>query len=162
MMDDKEVRQQLRDWLAEQVQGVDRFDSRDVVRAGVEHFARDDAWLRAAGTMLLRTTLHRLLKDLIRAMRDEEAPEDGNDWSVFRRMQRWYEHTGRQYVRVMNATRAELLSAADRRQANVDGQLRRIEWLRTVAEPMNNTETVLDRYEAADLCSIWHRLHAAA
>lgn len=153
--------QLLQIWINEDVleAGPVELDREAIIRRARRRFANDKEFLDT----LVEYALPGLVSDALhRACTKRRYVSVGRDYmtaetlekTIMARAARWYEHVGGSIRKpLLSLTRDELLFSAGRRAQQASTQLRWASFERDLAQDMNESQTVADRYPAADLAA---------
>lgn len=146
----------LRGWVREQVDGQEEVHVPKLADAALAHFRSDQTFLDA----LLAENLPSMVSDVCRTvlaktrfihLGDEYVTREAFEGRATSRWDLWMEHAGDRHVALTAMTKVDLLTAAEERDHRAAEESRRAKFLRTLAAPLKQGETVGAHFTAEQL-----------
>jgi hypothetical protein len=163
------ARQQLTAWIRDYMTDKDEVSASEMVSEAVIKFRKNRKFLDELAVDALRELVYRrAVEEMARSRRAGKGPVvmTGDDvlistkgikqrargHSVF---QNWLEHAGDRHVRIMDATREDLLLAAEEREGRGEHEIRLAKVWRTVAETLEGGQVVNTKYSPEEVERIY-------
>lgn len=169
MVDETTKRQQIREWLKDQIEGKGSVDLPELVNKGTDHFLKDEEFVRGLVEDALRPLIYRMGIGIMQASRGERVIELGEEivaQSEFQKRAKrlqsrwatWMEHAGDRYVRFMEMDKADLITAAEERLCRASTEAAIANFQKLLAGKLKKNERVGDRFTPEQLDDMWDEM----
>lgn len=166
---EQSARSRIRQWALTHIEGQEEVQVPVLVDEAIASLGKDRKLIAELGRESLREIMYRQLISAISSTRNfvttgdvaltvGGVKEKARRHSVFAS---WLEHVGDHHVRLMDATREDLLLAADEREKRGNTELGIARLWRTVANGLEGGQTVGSKYSAEEIESMHRGLEHA-
>ena len=144
----------VRDWIYQEIDGMDTVKLPELANAAVAHFSQDPTFVHAFLETHLRPIIYDLAQKAMAATRGREnvimagetlLTRDGISKDAKKlqsKWERWLEHVGDRHVRLTEMTKSDLLKAAEERRKRANTDIRIAALWEALAERMEGDQKV--------------------
>ncbi len=162
-MTDPSPRVQLRTWIRAQITGEVEVQLPDLTARAVEHFSDQRAFIKAFLAVTLPEMVYEQARTVLRDTREWGTIIQLGDTLVSQtrleqrarvlqsRWSGWMERVGDRHINLLAMTRDNLLAAAEHRRTQASTELAYADLWETLAEELDDWETVGQRFTPEDL-----------
>lgn len=164
-------RQELRDWIRQEVSGQDIVSLSDLTNRAVNHFKDDEDFLRRLLDQEFRPVIYDMVQFFVGQTRsfkvslgDETVTEREFEQRVedkaatFRKMSRWdkwLEHVDDQHINIKAMNRSDCLVATQERTERGNRELARAAFFKKLSEELSDEETVGEKFSDEELDAMY-------
>lgn len=160
------MRQDLKEWLRDKVDGADEIIAPELAGKAYEHFRGDTELMATIGRAYLRDIAYRVTLEVLADTRrvigrlTKVQTEEEHAAAVEKRWEEWKEHAARKHVSLLRMTRVELIQAATQREKHAHTQIVEATFLRALAARLTgpSTQTVRDVLTSDEIDQLHERI----